>query len=112
MKLNTDSNPSMASSNNSRQSLDFKKPEKRIVLTDEDPQQAPSKKAVPLAPKANKGLKRNLKNWEAFMEDEDDAMEEAEDTDAFHADTALNLEINVLMNPQHQFVKAEQNKKA
>jgi hypothetical protein len=88
MKLNTDSHSFNAPP--STKPLDSKKTEKRLVLTDEDALQTPSRKTVSLAPKANKGLKRNLKNWEVFMEEEDTLDDDT--------DTGLNIEIEVLIS--------------
>ena len=75
---------------------------KRPFVTEEEGK-ALSKKPANTSAKNNKGLKRNLKNWEAFIEED----EEDEDT-GLSFDVELDLGLDVSRNRQPEAKKRKQ----
>jgi hypothetical protein len=69
----------------------------------EDTEKSSGKKTPVAPPKASKGLKRNLKNWEAFINEDDDF--ENDDEAGLPYDEELDLGITVTSNRQPETKK-------
>ena len=102
MKLTTDS-LSSASLPTGKNSIS----ENKRLTVAEDDEKSSHKKTSSLSAKAGKGLKRNLKNWEAFIETEDSL----DDEEGLPYDEELDLGIDISTIPTKKSGRVTSNQR-